>query len=518
MSSRRVRVRFAPSPTGPLHIGGVRTALFNYLHARQAGGDFVLRIEDTDQTRFVPGAEEYIQEALKWCGMEPDESPKHGGEYGPYRQSERKGMYREYADRLLAEGKAYYAFDTSEELDQMRERLKAARVAAPQYNAVTRMQMKNSITLPEDEVKARLESGEPYVIRFKMPRKEEVRLNDIVRGWVMVHSSTLDDKILLKSDGMPTYHLANVVDDYLMKITHVIRGEEWLPSAPLHVLLYKAFGWEDVMPQFAHLPLLLRPDGNGKLSKRDGDRLGFPVFPLDWKNEATGETAMGYREQGYLHDAFVNMLAMLGWSPGTNEEIFSIEELIEKFSLSRINKAGTKFSIDKVKWYNQEYLRSRSNTELAAYYVERAKAEGIDVEPTFAEKTVNLSKERATFLDEIWEDGKYFATTPSEYDEKVVKKKWTLEATQGLQHFVDLLKAEEGEFDASASKQALSEKLSAEGIKIGKVMQPLRLSVSGVGVGAELMDVLQVLGRDEVVKRIETALESLKDRVKMPAA
>lgn len=519
MSSRRVRVRFAPSPTGPLHIGGVRTALFNYLFARQQKGDFVLRIEDTDQTRFVPGAEEYIQEALRWCGMEPDESPTHGGDYGPYRQSERKGDYAQYAQKLIEAGHAYYAFDTPEELDAMRERLKAARVASPQYNAITRMQMKNSLTLPEDEVKARLESGQPYVVRFKMPRKEEVRLEDLVRGWVMVHSSTLDDKVILKSDGMPTYHLANVVDDYLMKITHVIRGEEWLPSAPLHVLLYKSLGWEDVMPKFAHLPLLLRPDGNGKLSKRDGDRLGFPVFPLDWKNEQTGETAMGYREQGYLPEAFINMLALLGWSPGNNEEVFTMDELIEKFSINRINKAGTKFDKDKIQWFNQEYLRRKPDEELAAYYISRAQeSDQVEVSQEQAVRIVKLAKERATFLDDIWRDGRFFAVRPSEFDEKVVKKKWTEEAVNGLSHFVAILKAETGDFDAAASKQALSERLSEEGIKIGKVMQPLRLAVSGVGVGAELMDVLQTLGREEVIIRIEQAIQLLKDRVKTPAS
>lgn len=517
MSSRRVRVRFAPSPTGPLHIGGVRTALFNYLYARQQGGDFVLRIEDTDQTRFVSGAEEYILEALRWCGMEPDESPKHGGAYGPYRQSERKADYAQYAQQLIDNGHAYYAFDTSEELDAMRERLKAARVASPQYNAITRMQMKNSLTLPEDEVKQRLASGEPYVVRFKMPRKEEVRFEDIVRGWVMVHSSTLDDKVILKSDGMPTYHLANVVDDYKMEITHVIRGEEWLPSAPLHVLLYKAFGWEEVMPQFAHLPLLLRPDGNGKLSKRDGDRLGFPVFPLDWKNEQTGETAMGYREQGYLPEAFVNMLALLGWSPGDNRELFTMEELIQTFSISRINKAGTKFDKDKIQWFNQEYLRRKSDEELAAYFMEQAKKENIDVTLERALPAVKLAKERATFLDDIWKDGRFFAVRPTEFDEKVVKKKWTQEAVAGLQIFAQLLKAEQGAFDAQASKQALSERLREEGIKIGKVMQPLRLAVSGVGVGAELMEVLQTLGREEVIARIEIALDRLSDRIKVPA-
>jgi glutamyl-tRNA synthetase len=349
---REVRVRFAPSPTGALHIGGLRTALYNFLLARKTGGKFIIRIEDTDQNRFVPGAEEYIMNAMAWCGIVPDESPATGGPYAPYRQSERKPMYMEYAQRLIDEGNAYYAFDTPEELEAMRERLKAAKVATPQYNAITRMTMKNSLTLPEDEVKAKLASGEPYVIRLKVPRKEEVRLNDLIRGWVMVHSSTIDDKVLMKSDGMPTYHLANIVDDHLMKITHVIRGEEWLPSAPLHVLLYKFLGWEDTMPKFAHLPLLLKPDGNGKLSKRDAEMHGFPLFPFEWKDPATGSVAAGFREDGYLPDALVNFLAFLGWNPGTQQEIFSMEELIEAFSVERIGKSGTKFDINKTKWYN----------------------------------------------------------------------------------------------------------------------------------------------------------------------
>ena len=352
MSTKQVRVRFAPSPTGPLHIGGVRTALYNYLFARKMGGKMLLRIEDTDQNRFVPGAEAYIQEALAWVGIVIDEGAGVGGPHAPYKQSERKPMYREYADKLIAEGNAYYAFDTSEELEAMKERLKAAKVASPSYNMVTRMQMNNSLTLPEDEVKKRLERGDEYVIRLKVPRKEEIRLNDMIRGWVVVHSSTIDDKVLLKSDGMPTYHLANIVDDHLMEITHVIRGEEWLPSAPLHVLLYRFLGWEDTMPQFAHLPLLLKPDGNGKLSKRDADAGGFPIFPLDWKDPASGDTWIGFKQQGYLQEATTNFLAFLGWNPGTQQELFAMDELIEAFTVERIGKSGTKFDINKAKWYN----------------------------------------------------------------------------------------------------------------------------------------------------------------------
>src|SRR5690554_3657719 len=376
--TREVRARFAPSPTGALHIGGVRTALYNYLFAKKNQGKFLLRIEDTDQNRFVPGAEEYIKNSLEWLGIIPDESPWVEGPHGPYRQSERKPMYKQYALDLIEKGHAYYAFDTPEELDAMRERLTAARVVSPQYNSITRTQMKNSLTLPEDEVKARLASGEPYVIRIKIPRKEEVRLNDMIRGWVLVHSNSLDDKVLMKSDGMPTYHLANIVDDHLMGITHVIRGEEWLPSAPLHVLLYRYLGWEDTMPEFAHLPLLLKPDGNGKLSKRDAEKQGFPIFPLDWTDPVTGEKAIGFREAGYLPEALVNFLAFLGWNPGTEQELFTLDDLVGSFSLERINKAGARFDIQKAQWYNQQYLRRKSPENLAEYLLASLAHEGID--------------------------------------------------------------------------------------------------------------------------------------------
>jgi glutamyl-tRNA synthetase len=359
----KVRVRFAPSPTGPLHMGGVRTALYNYLFAKKHNGDFLLRLEDTDQTRLVPGAEQYILDALSWCKINIDEGLGHGGDLGPYKQSDRKPMYRQYADILLEKGHAYYAFDTAEELDEMRQRMKNAGVPSPQYNSVVRDSMQNSISLSADEVKQRLDRGDSYVIRIKMPRNEEVKINDTIRGWVVVNTNNLDDKVLFKSDGMPTYHLANVVDDHLMKITHVIRGEEWLPSAPLHVLLYRFFDWE--CPAFAHLPLILKPDGNGKLSKRDGDRLGFPVFPTEWTNPETNELSSGYREEGYFPEAFTNMLAFLGWNPGTAQEIFSMDELVESFSLQRVGKAGAKFDFDKTKWFNQQYLRSKSGDELA---------------------------------------------------------------------------------------------------------------------------------------------------------
>lgn len=507
-----VRVRFAPSPTGPLHIGGVRTALFNYLFAKNSGGKFILRIEDTDQTRFVEGAEEYIKESLSWAGIQIDEGPDQGGEYGPYKQSERKPMYMEYAQRLVDEGKAYYAFDTSEELDAMRERLKAARVASPQYNSITRETMKNSLTLPEDEVKRKLASGEPYVIRLKVPRKEEIRLNDMVRGWVMVHSSAIDDKVLMKSDGMPTYHLANVVDDHLMKITHVIRGEEWLPSAPLHVLLYQYLGWEDTMPQFAHLPLILKPDGNGKLSKRDGDKLGFPVFPLNWKPQDSDEVYMGFREQGYLSSAFINFLAFLGWNPGTHQELFTLDELINEFKVERIGKAGTKFDIDKAKWYNQQYLKNISSDELAEFLEKDLIKEGLDYDKTSLPAICDLLKERILFPNDLIIDGRFFFEDPSEYDEKVVRKKWTKEAVDVFEAYVDRFDTI-ALFDQTTAKAVLMEVLEEKGVGIGKVMQALRVAVTGKGMGPDLMPVLEILGKERVKARMLKAIELLSTQV-----
>ena len=388
MENRRVRVRFAPSPTGPLHIGGVRTALYNYLFAKKHGGDFLLRIEDTDQSRFVAGAENYIVDALNWCGIHVDEGVSAGGTKGPYKQSERKAIYRQYADQLIESKHAYYAFDTPEELTEMRERMKSAGMASPQYNAVTRNSMKNALTLPAEEVKARLDRGDKYVIRIKMPRNEDVKFEDLIRGWVSVNTNNLDDKVLFKSDGMPTYHLANVVDDYLMNISHVIRGEEWLPSAPLHVLLYRSLGWESVMPKFAHLPLILKPDGNGKLSKRDGDRLGFPVFPTNWTNPETGEESSGYRERGYYPEAFNNMLAFLGWNPGTTQELFTMQELIEAFSLNRVGRAGAKFDFDKTKWFNQQYLRNQTSEDLAKQLSPLLKKGGFDAENDYIGRVV----------------------------------------------------------------------------------------------------------------------------------
>ena len=416
----KVRVRFAPSPTGPLHIGGVRTALYNYLFAKKHNGNLILRIEDTDQSRYVDGAEEYIVNSLQWCGIKFDEGPINGGDFGPYKQSQRKDIYKKYAEFLVDNDKAYYAFDTKEELEEMRVRMKKAGVASPQYNSITRESMHNSISLSEDEVQKRIKENQKYVIRLKIPRNEEVKINDLVRGWVVVNTNNIDDKVIFKSDGMPTYHLANVVDDYLMKITHVIRGEEWLPSAPLHVLLYKYLGWESKQPKFAHLPLILKPDGNGKLSKRDGDRLGFPVFPLNWTNPETKEISLGYKEGGYFPEAFINMLAFLGWNPGTPQELFSLNELCKTFSLERVGRSGAKFDFDKTKWYNQQYLRSKTKTELAETLQVLLKENNINADINYVANVCEQLKERATFVKDMWDEGKYFFQQPRLYDEKTI--------------------------------------------------------------------------------------------------
>lgn len=508
--SKEVRVRFAPSPTGALHIGGVRTALYNYLFAKKMGGKFLLRIEDTDQNRFVPGAEEYIKESLEWLGISPEESPWNPGDCGPYRQSERKPMYMQYALDLIEKGHAYYAFDTPEELEAMRDRLTAARVVSPQYDSISRTQMRNSLTLPEPEVKQLLESGAHYVIRIKIPRKEEVRLHDMIRGWVMVHSSTLDDKVLMKSDGMPTYHLANIVDDHLMKITHVIRGEEWLPSAPLHVLLYRYLGWEDTMPEFAHLPLLLKPDGNGKLSKRDGDKLGFPVFPINWTDPTTGETASGFREQGYLPDAFLNFLAFLGWNPGDQREIFSLDEMAEAFSIERVGKSGTKFDIAKAKWYNEQYLRAKSNTELAGFVIADAAAEGFEISQEKAEAIAALTKERVTFAADFWKESKFMVIAPTSFDAEIASKKWSADAVTVLSNYAKAISGFAGKYDAVTAKSMLEASAEAEGIKLGKTMQAVRLAITGMGVGPDLMEVFAILGTQEVATRIQYALATLE--------
>ncbi|PCH95793.1 MAG: glutamate--tRNA ligase [Bacteroidetes bacterium] len=504
MPFQKVRVRFAPSPTGPLHMGGVRTALYNYLFAKKNGGDFILRIEDTDQKRFVEGAEEYIINSLKWCGITIDEGIGAGGDYGPYRQSERKEIYKEYANQLIESGNAYYAFDSSEELEEMRERLKAAKVATPQYNAVTRETMKNSLTLSDDEVKSRLASGDPHTIRIKVPRKEEIRIKDIIRGWVVVHSSKIDDKIIFKSDGMPTYHMANVIDDHLMKISHVIRGEEWLPSTPVHVLLYKFLGWEDEMPEFAHLPLLLKPDGNGKLSKRDGDQLGFPVFPLEWKDPASGETYSGYRENGYFPEAFLNILAFLGWNPGTTSEFFNLDELIEAFSLERVGKSGSKFDLEKAHWYNQHYLRNKSNKELAELLMPVLKENNITAEADFVEQVCGLMKERATFIPDMME-GKYFFERPTEYDEKTLRKKWKQESPSIVAGLRELIKSTE-DFTSDILEKKIKEHLEKNEISIGIAMPNLRLLTCGVGSGPSIFDVIALLGKNETLARIDESL------------
>ncbi len=512
----QVRVRFAPSPTGALHIGGVRTALYNYLFAKKNGGQFILRIEDTDQSRYVAGAEEYIRESLEWCGITPDESPYAGGPYGPYRQSERKEIYKQYVDQLLADDLAYYAFDTPEELEAMRERLKAAKVSNQQYNSITRMQMTNSLTLSKEEVEKKIADGDPYVIRIKIPAKEDIRINDLIRGWVKVHSSTLDDKVLMKSDGMPTYHLANVVDDHLMKITHVIRGEEWLPSAPLHVMLYKFLGWENEMPEFAHLPLLLKPDGNGKLSKRDGDKLGFPVFPITGEfpsKNGEKEHFSGYREAGYLPDAFINFLALLGWNPGTDEEVFNLESLVEQFSLDRISKSGAKFDIEKAKWFNQQYIKSLPDEELGQYILEETKKANIQCTDETANKIAGLLKERVTFTQDLWDGAKIFFELPEAYDQKVVKKKWTTEAVTVLEDYSDAL-SDLDSIDADNAKLILEQTLEKFGINIGRVMQALRLSITGAGGGPDLMQIIEVLGPKEVSQRIKVAIDKLAESVK----
>lgn len=500
---KRVRVRFAPSPTGGLHMGGVRTALFNYLFAKRHGGDFILRIEDTDQTRFVEGAEQYIVDALTWCGIKPNEGVGFGdGPHAPYRQSERKdtGIYKKYADKLINSGHAYYAFDTSDELDEMRKRLEAAKVVAPQYNAVTRQNMRNSLTLPEDEVKKLLSEGAKYVIRLKVPRNEEIRFNDIIRGWVTVNSSQVDDKVLLKSDGMPTYHLAHIVDDIEMKISHAVRGEEWLPSAPAHILIYRYLGLENEMPQLAHLPLILNPDGNGKISKREAR---FPVFPLSWKDPREATPYIGYKESGYYPDAFVNILALLGWNPGNNEEIFTVEELSKIFEFERVNKSGAKFDPEKAKWFNQQYLRKKSDAELAEAFKPILKEKGYERDNAFMIEFCKLVKEKVQFVHEFWDHGKYIFEAPVAYDDKVMAKKWN---DKSKDQFKLVLHKFSGVEDwRTQNIHDAFEELSKE---IGKIdMQLLRVLVTGVAGGPQLFDMLALMGKEEVLRRLTVALD-----------
>lgn len=506
---RKVRVRFAPSPTGPLHIGGVRTALYNYLFAHKHGGDFILRIEDTDQGRFVPGAEAYIINSLKWLGIEPNEGVGFGsatseGPFAPYRQSERKPMYKQFAMQLLEAGYAYYAFDTAEELEFMRERLKASNVDA-KYDAITRSAMKNSLTLPEDEVKRRLENGDPYVIRIKLPRKDDVKFHDEIRGWVNVNTATMDDKVLFKSDGMPTYHLANVVDDYTMKITHVIRGEEWLPSAPLHVLLYRYLGWEDVMPKFAHLPLLLKPEGNGKLSKRDGDRLGFPVFPLEWKDPVSGETSSGYRESGYLPGAVINLLAFLGWNPGTNQELFSKEELVQAFSIERVSKHGAKFDQNKAKWYNQQYVRKMDTALLAVELNQALAFHNLQAAPDYCESVCALVKEKISFTKELWEYSRYFFIEPQTYDEAVMKKRWNEKSPAVLKDIILNFSSLSG-FTHDALEAAYNAALQKNEVSNKDFLQLFRVCVTGVAAGPPLFEIAALLGKEKTLARLQKIL------------
>lgn len=505
---RKVRVRFAPSPTGPLHMGGVRTALFNYLFARKHGGDFLLRIEDTDQNRFVPGAEEYIIESLKWCGLVPDEGVGFGGDLGPYRQSERKPMYKKYADFLIENGFAYYAFDTAEELDELRKTAEAQKEVFS-YDLHTRVGLKNSLTLSPEEVTARLQSGESYVIRFKMPENRDIVEEDLIRGRVSFNTNQLDDKVLFKSDGMPTYHLANVVDDHLMQITHVIRGEEWLSSMPLHILLYESLGIAENRPRFSHLPLILKPEGKGKLSKRDGDKMGFPVFPLLWKDPASGESYRGYREDGYFPEAFINMLAFLGWSPGTEQEFFSMDELIESFDLSRVVKSGARFDPEKAKWFNRHYLQQKSPAELAGLFLPVLKEKGIDPEPQKLERIVGMIQERCEFVNDIWAQAHFFFQAPESYDEKTIQKKWkpdTNEKLEAISVFFETI----GTWTAENIKEQFSAFMTEKEWGFGVVMVPVRLALVGESSGPDLFEICELIGKAETIGRIKTACEKIK--------
>lgn len=503
--AKQVRVRFAPSPTGPLHIGGVRTALFNYLFAKKHNGVFYIRIEDTDQNRFVPGAEAYILEALEWLGISPDETIGKNEKFGPYRQSERKELYKQYADQLIESGWAYYAFDTAEELDELRK-VAEAEGKTFIYNHTNREQLSTSLKLSKEEVDNKIANGEAYVIRFKTPVGETLHLKDIIRGDIKFETSLLDDKVLYKSDGMPTYHLANIVDDHLMETSHVIRGEEWLPSLPLHELLYKAFGWE--APEFAHLPLILKPVGNGKLSKRDGDKLGFPVFPLDWQDPTSGEKSSGYRERGFYPETVVNFLALLGWNDGTDQEIFSLEELVEKFDLTRVHKAGAKFDPEKNKWFNQHYLKLQSDADLAKAYQVILKDNGIEATEAYVEKVVGLIKERATFVADFYELSDFFFVKPTEYDAKALKN-WKEDTSDIMTQVSEVIKGIET-FEAKNIESIVKDWINEQGIGMGKVMQPLRLSLVGAVKGPDLFDIIEMIGKEETIERIAIAVEANK--------
>ena len=505
MTDRKVRVRFAPSPTGPLHIGGVRTALFNYLFARQHQGDFVFRIEDTDSNRFVPGAEEYIIESFRWLGIKFDEGVSFGGNHGPYRQSERRAIYKKYVEQLLSAGKAYIAFDTPEELEAKRNEIQNF-----QYDAHTRLQMRNSLTMNAKDVQSRIDEGEQYVVRFKVEPGVEVHVHDMIRGEVVIKSDIIDDKVLYKSaDELPTYHLANIVDDHLMEITHVIRGEEWLPSAPLHVLLYEAFGWSDTMPAFAHLPLLLKPEGKGKLSKRDGDRLGFPVFPLEWHDPKSGEVSSGYRESGYFPEAVINFLALLGWNPGTEQEMFTLDELVEAFDISRCSKAGAKFDYQKGIWFNHEYILQKSNEEIATLFAPIVANNGIDVPMERVIKVVGMMKDRVNFVKELWPLCSFFFIPPTEYDEKTVKKRWKEYSAQQMTELAEVLKGID-DFTVEGQEPVVMKWVEEKQYKLGDVMNAFRLALVGIGKGPGMFDISAYLGKEETLKRLYRAVEVLK--------
>lgn len=504
MSARRVRVRFAPSPTGPLHIGGVRTALFNYLFARQHGGDLILRIEDTDSNRFVSGAEEYILEAFEWLGITFDEGVGIGGKYGPYRQSERRETYRKYVDQLVEEGKAYYAFDTPEELERKRKE-----VPNFQYDATTRMEMRNSLVMDRTEWEQLIVDGTQYTVRFKVEPGQDIMVDDLIRGEIHVKSDILDDKVLYKSaDELPTYHLANIVDDHLMEVSHVIRGEEWLPSAPLHVLLYEALGWKDSMPSFAHLPLLLKPEGKGKLSKRDGDRLGFPVFPLEWRDPKTGDVSAGYRESGYFPEAVINFLALLGWNPGTEQEIFSMEELVNTFDIGKCSKSGARFDYQKGVWFNHEYILRKSDDEIARDFA--AIVAGNGVEETFerVKEVVHMMKDRVNFVKELWPLCSFFFIAPTSYDEKTVKKRWKPYSTQQMTELVEVLK-DIDDFSVEGQEPVVEQWIADKGYKMGDIMNAFRLTLVGVGKGPGMFDISAFLGKEETIKRLRKAIEVL---------
>lgn len=503
--SSKVRVRFAPSPTGPLHIGGVRTALYNYLFAKKNGGDFILRIEDTDQTRFIDGAEDYIIESLNWCGIPYDEGPDKEKGFGPYRQSERKSIYKEYAEKLLDSGNAYYAFDSSEELDAHRkEHEKKGKTFI--YNWHNRLKLKNSLALTPDEVQERLDAEKDYVIRFKSPEDEKLQLRDIIRGEMEIDTSILDDKVLFKSDGMPTYHLANIVDDHLMEITHVIRGEEWLPSLALHIMLYRAFNWQ--APEFAHLPLILKPQGKGKLSKRDGDKMGFPVFPLEWKDPKSGEISAGYREEGYFPEAVTNMLAFLGWNPGTEEEFFKLDELVQSFELERVHKSGAKFDPEKTKWFQQHYIQLANNSSLTEKFEDYLRAKSIKTDKSFIVKIVDLLKERVVFVRDFWEQGFYFFMAPTSYDPKNEKKAWKDDSSELMSELIKRFESIE-DFSAENVQNEVKSWISSKEIGFGKVMMPLRLALVGSLQGPDLYQIAELIGKEESISRINKAIDTL---------